>query len=77
MPSWPRLPRGQRSRAGPFPRVAPSPRLKQGFAGLQVGVGFSRVVFFFFPLFPPLIVFCGGAGFLLSVSEVCSSAEKD
>lgn len=39
------------SRAGPFLRVAPSPRLKLSFAGLRVGVGFSRVVFFFFFLF--------------------------
>lgn len=60
MPSWPRLPRGRRSRAGPFPRVAPSPRLKQGFAGLQVGVGFSRVVFFFFLFFLPSLSFVAG-----------------
>lgn len=45
------------------------------------------VLFFFSPLvwlwvcwfffFSPFIVFCGGAGFLLSVSEVCSGDEKD
>lgn len=51
VPSWPGLPRGRRSRAGPFLRVSPSSLLKQSFAGLQVRVGFSRVVVFFFFFF--------------------------
>lgn len=49
------------------------------------GLDFPLVWFFFSGLFFvggffllfPFIVFCGRAGFLLSVSEVCSSDEKD
>lgn len=61
-----------------LPTCGPQPSIK---AELRRVAGWGWIFpccfFFFFPLFPPLIVFCGGAGFLLSVSEVCSSAEKD
>lgn len=77
--------RGQRSRAGSPPGTGITQHMipaklcsVAGWAWIFLWGFFSGLFFvgFFFPLFP-FIVFCGRAGFLLSVSEVCSSDEKD
>lgn len=69
--------RGWRSQAGPF-QAHPSPGRSEALQHCRLALGFPGAFFLLWAVFPPLsIVFCGGAGFLLSVSEVCSGAEKD